>query len=167
MPADGIASRDVGVVVDLDPPGRVRKVEDARNTFQQFALAARLRQPAGECLACVVGGKGDRFGLGTALGHVNADPVAGAHAQRLGHQLRLRQRGVDQDLLWRQLVGIELADEGIHDFSQCRPLLVAGEVGACAVILSPAKEEHLDAGLIGLAVAGDDVDVVKPGRLTP
>ena len=79
--------------------------------------------------------------------------------ERLGDQ-RSRLDVVAQKYLpGRQLVGVELGHEGGEDLGDGRVPLVAREIGAVAVVLTAAEEEHLDADLARLARRGDDIGV--------
>ena len=93
------------------------------------------------------------------------DPPLGLHAERLGHQCRLRQRAVDQDEGGRLPRAVELADESAEDRLGRLVGGVAGKERPVAVVLARAEEEDLHASLARLLVDGDDIRIAHGGQV--
>ena len=70
-----------------------------------------------------------------------------------------------QDELRRQLVVIELGDEGFEHLFDGDALVGAREIGAVAPIVAGAEEEHLDAGLAGILMGGKYIGLFQRVRV--
>ncbi|CCC98265.1 protein of unknown function [Azospirillum baldaniorum] len=158
--ADGVGALDVGVVVDLDALRRAVQPEDRRHPVEQPRLRRTFGQPPPMGLPRVGQGVLDDAPLVAPLGRGQFHPVAGAQRQGLGQQFLLRQVVVDQDEAGGRLVLVELRDEGGQHLRSLGTLVVAGEIGAVAVVAPAAEEEHLHAGHSALRVGGDHVGVL-------
>ena len=87
------------------------------------------------------------------------DPVAGAERQGFAEQAPPGNVVGQQHELRRRLVVIELGDKGFEHLLDRQALVGAGKIGAVAPIVAGAEKEHLDRGLAGVLVGGEDVGV--------
>ena len=161
--ADGVGTGDVAVVVHLDPSRRAVEAEGLRHPFEQPALGGAFRKATRQRLARVRQRVVDELALGAAGGPGEVDPAAGAHRERLDQYRAFRRQVAHQHRGRRDLVGVELAEEGLHHLDRAEFRRMGREVGAVAEVLAGAEEEHLDAGLVRLLVCRDDVGIAEIG----
>ncbi len=158
--AHRVGALDVAVVVDLDALGRRLEAKRVGHALQHLALRRAFGEPARERGPGIFERVLDELALVAALRRGQLHLAAGAHRQRFLHQRGVGHLLAQQHQLRRRLVVVELADESSQHFLAGRGLVVAREIGAVAPVLAAAEEEHLDAGLSGLARGRDHVGLV-------
>ncbi len=102
-----MASRDVAVVVDLDPTRLLVEAEQLGDTLEQAALGGVLRHPPVERRAGVLGRVVDQLALGAAHRPLQLDPAAGPDCQCRGQQCGVARGMAGQDQGRRRLVLVE------------------------------------------------------------
>jgi hypothetical protein len=155
--ADSVCAHDVGVVVNLDAPWRMRQAEGFRKALQQPCLACGFRQVPAMRFACVGQHLFDQFALLAALRCADRDLAVHSHAQCLGQQRPVLELVRHKDHARRGLVVVELADEGAENLAWGQRRVGLGEVGAVAPVLPGAEEEHLDTGHAGVVMNREHV----------
>ena len=140
--------------------GATGQAEGFGDPVEQLALGRGFSLPPLQRFAGVADRVGHHVPLGAALGAAEPDLALSLVAQGLGEQAGFIGVVADEDLSRHRLVGVELADEAAHHVGDGLLAVVAGEIGAVAVVPPGTIEEHLHADLAAAVEGGDDVGVV-------
>ena len=150
--ADRVGALDVAVVIDLDPPRRLRQSEARRQRRQEPLLGGRLGELASQRLARIGERMLDQVALLAPLRHRDLDLVPALDRERFRQQLAVLGLVGHEDQPRARLIVVELREERAQHLLRRERAIGAGEIGAVAPVLSGAEEEHLDA--IETAVPG-------------
>ena len=155
--ADGLGAGNVAVVVDLDAARRLFETEDLSHAFEELALRGAFREAAAKRLARIGQRVVDEFPLLATARHADGDLAAGANGEGFGEQAAARHVMAEKDHAGRGTILIELGEEGIEHLIERQFLVMAGEIGAVAPVLSGAEEEDLHAGLAAFRPGREDI----------
>ena len=162
-----VRTRDVAVVVDLDPLRRTVEPEALGKRLEERPLGRAFADPPLQRLAGIALRGRHQAALLAAHRPADAHPAPRLHRERLGDERLLGQREVQQDQRRRLPVLVELAEEGGEHSLGRLVRGMAGEERPVAVVPPGAEEEDLHAGLAGRLVDRRHVRILRAPHVDP